>query len=128
MNHEQHSVLIVEDDQILLRMLANMLKEKGLNVLEAKNGLEGMERISAKTPDLMLLDIDMPRMDGIAMLRNLKENNIKVPTLMLTNLTNSTYIADAAELGVKEFLVKSDWEIDDIVTKVEEKLHHAHHS
>lgn len=128
MNHEQHSVLIVEDDQILLRMLANMLKEKGLNVLEAKNGLEGMEQISAKTPDLMLLDIDMPRMDGIAMLRNLKENNIKVPTLMLTNLTNSTYIADAAELGVKEFLVKSDWEIDDIVTKVEEKLHHAHHS
>lgn len=128
MNNEQHTILIVEDDQILLRMLANMLKEKGLIVLEAKNGLEGMEQIGAKTPDLMLLDIDMPQMDGITMLRNLKENNIKVPTLMLTNLTNNTYIADAAELGVKEFLVKSDWEIDDIVAKVEEKLLHSHHS
>lgn len=121
-------MLIVEDDQILLRMLANMLKEKGLIVLEAKNGLEGMAQIGAAIPDLMLLDIDMPQMDGIAMLRNLKENNIKVSTLMLTNLTNSTYIADAAELGVNEFLVKSDWEIDDIVTKVEEKLLRAHHS
>ncbi|OGZ05435.1 MAG: hypothetical protein A2845_03190 [Candidatus Lloydbacteria bacterium RIFCSPHIGHO2_01_FULL_49_22] len=128
MNNEQHTVLIVEDDQILLRMLANMLKEKGLIVLEAKNGLEGMAQIGAAIPDLMLLDIDMPQMDGIAMLRNLKENNIKVSTLMLTNLTNSTYIADAAELGVNEFLVKSDWEIDDIVTKVEEKLLRAHHS
>src|SRR3989344_409453 len=128
MNNEQHTVLIVEDDQILLRMLANMLKEKGLIVLEAKNGLEGMAQIGAAIPDLMLLDIDMPQMDGIAMLRNLKENNIKVSTLMLTNLTNSTYIADAAELGVNEFLVKSDWEIDDIVTKVEEKLLRANHS
>ena len=65
-------------------------------------------------------------MDGITMLRNLRASGKKASILMLTNLNNPNLVADAAELGVSEYLVKSDWEIDAIVAKVEEKLQHAH--
>ncbi len=126
MNQEQHTVLIVEDDRILRRMLSSMLKAKGIIVHEAENGIEGLRMIIKENPDLVLLDIDMPQMDGIAMLRSLKASNTKVPILMLTNMNSSTMVADTSDLGVNEFLVKSDWEIDDIVAKVEQKLHHTH--
>ncbi len=122
MDPTSKTILIVEDDQVLLRMLANMLTQHHFAVLEAKNGIEGIEVINEKTPDLILLDVDMPKMDGITMLKRLHEGGKKISVMMLTNLNNPNLIADAAELGVTEYLVKSDWEIDEIVQKVEQKL------
>ncbi len=116
------TILIVEDDQVLLRMLSNMLTQHHFTVLEAKNGIQGIDVINQQTPDLILLDIDMPQMDGMTMLRRLHDGGKKVSVMMLTNLNNPNLIADAAELGVTEYLVKADWEIDEIVQKVEQKL------
>ncbi|KKU79035.1 MAG: Two-component, sigma54 specific, transcriptional regulator, Fis family [Parcubacteria group bacterium GW2011_GWA2_47_7] len=128
MTESAASVLLVEDDQILLRMLANMLSRKGILVHEARSGVEGLVKVSVENPDLILLDVDMPQMDGITMLKNLRAINPEkhAPILMLTNMNNPNFIADAAELGAVEYLIKADWEIDAIVTKVEEKLRHIH--
>lgn len=116
-------VLIVEDDQILLRMLSNMFTQAHLVVLTARNGIEGIDRINETRPDLILLDIDMPKMNGIAMLRSMREGGRGIPTIMLTNLNNPQLIADAAGLGASEYLIKADWEIDDIVAKIAARLH-----
>lgn len=116
------SILVIEDDQILLRMLANALSSRGFRVLEAKNGADGIALLESEKPALVLLDIHMPQMDGLTMLRHLRDTSARVPVMMLTNLSDPDYIARAAELGIVEYLVKADWEIDDIVKKVSARL------
>ena len=115
-------VLIIEDDQILLRMLEGALTKRGFTVLEAKNGIDGIRVLDTNTPTLILLDIHMPQMDGLTMLERIRTGGKRVPVLMLTNLNDPDFIARAAELGVVEYLIKSEWEIDDIVKKVAERL------
>lgn len=119
---EPKKILIVEDDAVLLQMLANVLRQHGFNVLEAKNGLEGITHMNSDLPDLVLLDIDMPQMGGLFMLKTIRKNGDKTPVIMLTNMNNPKSIADAAEFGVTAYLVKSDWEIDDIVKKIKDYL------
>lgn len=120
---EPKKILIVEDDAVLLQMLANVLREHGFTVFEAGNGIDGIAHIKSDSPDLVLLDIDMPQMGGLFMLKTIRGNGDKTPVMMLTNVNNPNSIADAAEFGVSAYLVKSDWEIDDIVKKIKEHLH-----
>lgn len=122
-NMEPKKILIVEDDAVLLQMLANVLRQHGFTVFEAQNGLEGIAHMKSDAPDLVLLDIDMPQMGGLFMLKTIRKNGDKTPVMMLTNINNPNSIADAAELGVTAYLVKSDWEIDDIVKKIKDYLH-----
>lgn len=120
---EPKKILIVEDDTVLLQMLANVLRQHGFTVFEAQNGLEGITHLKSDSPDLVLLDIDMPQMGGLFMLKTIRKNGDKTPVMMLTNINNPNSIADAAEFGVTAYLVKSDWEIDDIVKKIKDHLH-----
>lgn len=120
---EKKKILIVEDDTVLLQMLGNVLRQHDFIVFEAQNGIEGIAHIKTDSPDLVLLDVDMPQMGGLFMLKTIRGNGNKTPVMMLTNLNNPNSIADAAELGVTAYLIKADWEIDDIVNKVKEKLH-----
>ena len=116
-------ILIVENDTVISKILAHALTENGFAVTEARDGVEGIAVAGAQTPDLILLDIDMPKMDGLTMLKELRKAGNTTPIIMLTNLNNPDYIADAAEHGVREYLIKADWEIDDIAAKIKAKLH-----
>lgn len=120
---EPKKILIVEDDTVLLQMLANVLRQHDFIVFEAQNGIEGIAHLKSDSPDLVLLDIDMPQMGGLFMLKTIRANGDKTPVIMLTNVNNPNSIADAAEFGVSAYLVKSDWEIDDIVKKIKGQLH-----
>lgn len=126
---EQHTtltpkkILIVENDTVISKILAHALTQHGFSVTEARDGIEGIENATTQTPDLILLDIDMPNMNGMTMLKELRKAGDTTPIIMLTNLNNPDYIADAAEHGVREYLIKADWEIDEIVEKVKTKLH-----
>lgn len=124
MDNMQKKILIVEDDQVLMRMLVNMLHGRGFDVLEARNGIEGIEQTNETKPDLILLDIDMPKMNGIAMLRSLKDGGKRIPAILLTNLNDPNLIADAAALGASEYLIKSEWDINEIGDKIEGKMKH----
>ncbi len=119
----QKKILVVENDQVLSRILAHTLIQHGFTTLEARNGIEGLAAASTFHPDLMLLDIDMPEMDGVTMLKELRAKGDTTPIMMLTNLNNPDYIADAAEHGVHEYLIKADWDVDEVVEKVKTKLH-----
>ncbi len=116
-------ILIVENDTVISKILAHALTENGFAVTEARDGVEGIAVAGAQTPDLILLDIDMPKMDGLTMLKELRKAGNTTPIIMLTNLNNPDYIADAAEHGVREYLIKADWEIDDIAARCNESCH-----
>jgi DNA-binding response OmpR family regulator len=121
-------VLVVEDDTTLLSALRTALETAGFEVLEAKDGAAGVAVTSAEHPDIILLDILMPVMDGWEMLRQLRESGEWgkcVPVVILTNLSadEDEQIRKVAELGPSYFMVKADWKLDDVVDKVHEILH-----
>lgn len=118
---------VVEDDASLLKVLVDKLKREGFEVLEAQDGKKGLDIALRERPDLILLDIVMPVMDGWTMLRKLREENPwgkNVPVIVLTNLTSDddVQLANIVKLEPSYFLVKSDWKIEDLVTKVRERL------
>ena len=125
MDNIKKKILIVEDETALLNILYNKLTREGFEVLSANNGEEGLEMAIKNRPDLILLDIVMPVMDGITMLKKLRtesEWGKDVKVIMLTNLSDSEKVAEAVLYGFHSYLVKSDWKIEDVVKKVREKL------
>ncbi len=125
MKKKNKSVIeIVEDEQAVVNILRDKLEKEGFAVLEARNGAEGLELAKRKHPDLVLLDIIMPVMDGITMLKKLREDGWgkTVPVIILTNLSDAESVAEATEKGAFDFLVKSNWKLVDIVKKVKERV------
>ena len=118
-------ILIVEDEEPMLKALANKFKNEGFNVVAAADGEEGFNQALAEHPDLILLDIIMPKIDGITVAKQIRENKRwgkDVPIIMLTNLNDPESVAEAAKFAVHDFLVKTDWRLDDIVKLVKDKL------
>lgn len=119
------TILVVEDEKALRGALSEKLKRAGFFVLEAKNGKEGLEIALREHPDLILLDIMMPVMNGMEMFKKLRQNEawgLSVKVIMLTNLNDPESIAGAMEQGSYDYFVKSDWKIEDLVVKVKESL------
>jgi DNA-binding response OmpR family regulator len=120
-------VLVVEDDEAMLKALHIAIEKAGFTVLEARNGVSGIVVALQEHPDLILLDILMPMMDGWEMLeqvRNKDDWGKCVPVVILTNLSadEDAQIRHIAELGPSFFMVKADWKMEGIVDKVREIL------
>ena len=114
------TILIVEDEVPLSRALEKKLQQEGFNVLTAANGEEGLKTSLAEIPDLILLDIVMPVMDGVTMLDKLKKDpeGRRIPVIMLTNLTSSEKLSESQDNGVFGYLIKADWSLDDVLKKI----------
>ncbi len=122
--NEKNKILIVEDEIFLLKSLADEFTAAGFEVFQAKNGEEGLRLATNNFPDLIMIDILMPKMDGITMLKKIREQekNKKTPVIVLTNLSDTETITKALENGAYDYLVKSDWEPKTLVKRVKEKL------
>ncbi len=117
-------ILIVEDEKSLLEALSMKFSGAGFEVTEARDGVQGLELALSKRPDIILLDIVMPRMDGITMLKRLREYDWgkDVPVILLTNLGDSEKIAEVMEYGVYDYLVKAEWKMEELVERVKNRL------
>jgi len=122
-------ILIVEDEAIISKTYAEELRYEGFTVFTAENGKEGLKLALAKTPDLILLDILMPVMDGLTMMDKLRKKNAygkKVPVVLLSNLSSSEEKIMKTITNTKNeptsYFVKSDWDLDDVVKKIKELL------
>lgn len=117
-------ILVVEDEEPLRRVLKDILTYEGYEVLEAVNGIEGLGEALNKHPDLILLDIVMPRMDGLVMLQKLRENDWGKTALVmiLTNLSDNDDVIKETEAEGIEYFVKTDIKINEVVAKINEKL------
>ncbi len=124
MAKSRNKILIVEDDIDLLEVLKNKFTAEKFTVIQAADGKIGLEKAFVNHPDLILLDIVMPVMDGLTMLHKLREDSWgkNVPVILLSNLSDEAKIAEAMKHGVYDYLVKADWNIDDVVKKVRAKL------
>ena len=117
-------VLIVEDDKALRMVLSDKLKKGNFDVLDAEDGKEGLEIAFKELPDIILLDIIMPKMNGVEMLRLLREATWgkTVPVLFLTNDNEPERMMQALRINANDYLIKSDWALGDIVNKVKQTL------
>jgi len=117
-------ILIVEDEVSLTNILYDKFVLEGYDVIKALDGKDGLQLALSELPELILLDVNMPVMDGITMLKELRKapagKNIEV--IMLTNFSDYKLLAEALELGAHDYLVKSDWKLEDVVKLVHDKL------
>jgi len=122
--NENKLILLVEDEVSLRQILAEKLTIEKYSVIEASNGKEALELSLERHPDLILLDIVMPVMDGLSMLQELRKDEwgADVPVILLTNLNDSTKEFESMEMGAFGYLVKADWKIDDVIAKIAETL------
>lgn len=116
-------VLIVDDDESFLWILKQSFSKGGVSVVFAQDGEEGLKLAQEEKPDLILLDIMMPKMDGIAVAKRLKELGIETQIIFLTNVADNTKITEAvASVDRAGYIIKSDMHVDQIVSVVREKL------
>ncbi len=118
------SVLIVEDDELLGRTLCNYCKKAGHGVFWAKKAEDVFDALLEQKVELILLDIMLPGVDGFEILKKLKaeEKYKNIPVVMLSNLSESTQIEKAMKLGAKDYVVKANIEMDDLMNKLEERF------
>ncbi len=117
------SILIVEDEHALLQVLADKFGREGFLALTAPDGQAGLEAALKHKPDVIVLDIIMPSMDGLQMLKKLRENKWgqNVPVLILSNLSEPEYTEEILNSDPNvSYLIKSNWGLDDVVKKVKE--------
>lgn len=118
-------ILIVEDESPLRNAVSDILSFEGFQVFQAKNGQEGLDIALKEKPDLILLDLMMPVMDGLSMLEKLREDKpygAQASVILLTNINDPDKVAQATSAGSYDFLVKSDWNIEDVVRKIKARL------
>ncbi len=122
---EEKKVLLVEDDSALSGALIAKLNAEGFLTLLAKNGQEGLDLAFDNHPDLILLDIIMPKMDGVTMLKTLRLDTWgkDVPVIVMSNLSEADKNIDIVDADIQAYLVKSDFPLADIVEKIKSVLH-----
>lgn len=113
-------ILVVEDEEILLTALLEELKQEGFEVAGAHDGVEGVEKAVTEKPDLILLDLVMPRLDGLGALKQMKENTLTkdIPVVILTNLSDYDKVSEALSLGAMDYLVKANYRLEELVDKI----------
>jgi two-component system, OmpR family, alkaline phosphatase synthesis response regulator PhoP len=124
MTEAKGRVLLVEDDRFLRKAAAARLREEGFDVLTAADGEEALRIARAETPDLVLLDLIMPKMQGFEVLTTLKadEATSGIPVVVLSNLGQERDIQEALAAGAVAYLVKANLSLESLVQKVGQLL------
>ncbi|MBP9802077.1 response regulator [Patescibacteria group bacterium] len=113
-------VLIVEDDDFLSQMYAAKFELEDFDVLTAMTGTAGLKAAQKELPDFILLDLNLPEMDGFEVLQHLKEDEStkKIPVLVLTNFSQKEHIDKCLALGAKDYLIKAHFVPSEVIAKV----------
>lgn len=118
-------ILLIEDDVYTRDVFEEILTDGGFGVETAMDGVEGVTRAQEGGFDLILLDIMMPKLDGLGVLKSFRDNPPKAangPVVLLTNLGHDPVIREAMSLGAKSYIIKSDINPDQLVAKVKQFL------
>ena len=118
------TILVVDDEKDLRDALEASLTGAGFIVVTAENGEEGLKKAKSETPDLILLDIIMPKVNGHQMLRELRREpwGKKVPVLLLTNADDAENITKSMEFDGNDYIIKSQISLEEVVKKVKQHL------
>ncbi|HLC63843.1 MAG TPA: response regulator [Patescibacteria group bacterium] len=124
MTDKQHSIVLIEDEEMLANMYETKFKTEGYKIRKALDGEKGLKMIEEDLPDLILLDIIMPKLDGFSVLKRIKENakSKNIPVILLTNLGQDEDIKKGQALGAVGYLVKANLTPAEVVAKVKDFL------
>ena len=121
---EAKKILMIEDDRFLRKIYRDKLTKAGFEFIEATNGIEGINKVISERPDLVLLDLILPRKNGFDVLIDMKSNkNTKdIPVIILSNLGQESDIKRGLALGAQDYLVKTEVSLSEVVDKAKEWL------
>lgn len=100
------AILTVDDSRAVRSIVAKQVKGLGFDVLEAEDGVQGLERLQQSKVDLVLLDVTMPNMDGPTMLQKMREAGDETPVIMLTSESQRSIVENAMRLGIADYVLK----------------------
>ncbi len=117
-------ILIVEDDSFLLSMYSTKFSQEGFKILTAEDGEKGLKLAQQAKPDIVLLDIILPKMDGFEVLKNLKiqKETADIPIILLTNLSQQNDTKKGMSLGAADYFIKAHFMPSEVVDKVKNYL------
>jgi len=118
------TILIIEDDKFLRELIAQKLIKEGYKASEAVEGEEGLKKIQEEKPDLVLLDLILPGIDGFEVLSKVKTDPelTKIPVIILSNLGQKEEIERGLKLGARDYLVKANFTLSEIIKKIKKIL------
>lgn len=117
-------ILIIEDESALQKTLSDILTQEGYETISALDGEVGLGLAKEKKPDLILLDLILPKIHGLEVLKNLKEieETRDIPVIILTNLEGMTEVERAISLGATTYLIKAQYSLKEVVEKIKKAL------
>jgi DNA-binding response OmpR family regulator len=117
-------VLIVEDEEALRKVLQEKMESSGFETFVAKDGDEGWDLAQSKNPDIILLDLVLPKHSGFDVLASLKQDPVlkDIPVFILSNLAEDESLKKALQMGAEDYFVKAQHPINEIVDKVKGRL------
>lgn len=121
-------ILIVDDEPNLRELFVDTLSPRGFECLTAANGLEGLNMALTAHPDIILLDVRMPEMDGLTMLRELRKKESagggkeKIPVIILSTVNDEKSVSEALQYGVSVFVEKSNWNVAELLESIRNGL------
>ena len=120
----QKKILIIEDDTFFRGLISKKLLAEDFGVLQAQDGQSGLEQVKTGKPDLVVLDLLLPNVDGFEILTNVKNDpkTASVPVIVLSNLGQAEDIEKGMKLGASDYLIKSQYNVDEIVERIKNML------
>jgi|SRR5687768_5106033 CheY-like chemotaxis protein len=124
MAQQSKSILLVEDDRFLRKAAEATLRRHGFTVRTAADGEEALQRVRDEAPDLVLLDLIMPKLQGFEVLRILKQDPAtkQIPVVVLSNLGQESDVQQALQSGAAAYFIKANLSLQDLVTQVHRVL------
>jgi DNA-binding response OmpR family regulator len=117
-------ILIAEDEEVLLDILSKKLNKEGYQVFLTKDGKACLETMKKEKPDLVLLDILMPKKNGFEVLKEMQKDEVlkEIPVIVVSNSGQPVELNEAIKLGAKDWLIKAEFDIDEVLEKVKKQI------
>jgi CheY-like chemotaxis protein len=119
-------ILIVEDDIILQMAIVKAIEDEGFDVLEAVDGEEALYNIETEKPDLVLLDLLLPKKTGWRVLKEIREHKSEpirdIPVIVLTAIGEDKSLKECSKYGIDDYLIKSEYSLDTVIEKIKNSL------
>lgn len=114
------SILVIDDEQKLLKLISMLLSHKGLQIQTANDGIEGIEQLDSHSYDLVICDLNMPRLDGIGVIKKARAQGIETPFVFFTGHGNEGLMIESLKYGARGFINKPNF--DNLESLVDEIL------